>query len=262
MKMSAKIAACGLTLGLLAGCVTTDTATNNTDSFGKSSPPLATQVTLAERAAANRDYLTAATHYKKLYDKVPGDISYLLGTAKNLRYGGLADQSVKLLVDHEKAWGHDPDYLLERAKNQIALGNNDQAIDDLEKVMAIRPADWDVYMSMGIAHDHAGRFRQGQKAYAKALMYSPNNAFVLNNLAMSKAQTGRLSEAISIMEEAARRNRKSPQIRQNLAFLYGLNGEIDKAEKLAIMDLDRKRVENNLAFYAQVSNKLATKKVH
>ncbi|MCK4938925.1 MAG: tetratricopeptide repeat protein, partial [Rhodospirillaceae bacterium] len=91
--------------------------------------------------------------------------------------------------------------------------------------------------------------KMAEKSFSAALAVSPNNPVIMNNMAMSLAQAGRIKEAISMLEKAAVLNRASPHIRQNLALLYGISGDREKAKTLSSMDLDPKEVETNTSFY-------------
>jgi len=50
-------------------------------------------------------------------------------------------------------------------------------------------------------------------------------------------------------------DRKSVQIRQNLALFLGIEGKFADAEALAKMDMDYATVRNNLAIYYRLSGK-------
>ena len=77
------------------------------------------------------------------------------------------------------------------------------------------------------------------------------NGPVLNNMAFSAALNGKLDLAIKILEDAPLPVRRTPQVRQNLAFFYGIRGDMKKAGNLAVMDLDKEAVRNNLAVFSR-----------
>jgi len=51
------------------------------------------------------------------------------------------------------------------------------------------------------------------------------------------------------LEKAAGINRTNMHVRQNLALLYAINGDVDRARALASMDLGLSDLETNLSFY-------------
>ena len=79
-------------------------------------------------------------------------------------------------------------------------------------------------------------------------------------MALSAALGGRIELAISTLEGAPIAVRRTPQIRPNLAFFYGIKGNLKKAEALAKMDLDEKSVRNNLNIYSRFHNKSHNRK--
>ena len=72
---------------------------------------------------------------------------------------------------------------------------------------------------------------------SRALELSPNNVFVLNNRALSLAQTGRLDEAIAVLQRIVNGEHSFAQAKQNLALLYAIKGDLKTAERLAREDL-------------------------
>ncbi len=66
--------------------------------------------------------------------------------------------------------------------------------------------------------------------------------------------SGKLDLAIKILEEAPLPVRRNPQMRQNLAFFYGIRGDMKKAGNLAKMDLSQEAVRNNMAVLSRFRN--------
>ena len=102
---------------------------------------------------------------------------------------------------------------------------------------------------MGIAYDYVGRPVEAQASYDRALAQSPQNPAVLNNVALSRALAGDLEGGIAILEQQTKRPTAQAQVRQNLALLYALKGDLSKVERLASQDLPERIVKNNLAYF-------------
>ena len=60
------------------------------------------------------------------------------------------------------------------------------------------------------------------------------------------AQAGKLDEAISLLTDLVNSEYANPQVRQNLALLYGLKGDLAEAMSLANEDLPPETVAQNL----------------
>ncbi len=88
-----------------------------------------------------------------------------------------------------------------------------------------------------------------QDAYQQALILSPENPSILNNLALSLAISGRLPEGLAMLKDLVRRPGVSPQVRQNLALLHALTGNEAAAEELGKEDLSEEDVRQNLKYY-------------
>ena len=66
------------------------------------------------------------------------------------------------------------------------------------------------------------------------------------------AQSGKLDEAISLLSGLVNSEYTNPKLRQNLALLYGLKGEFEKASVLASEDLPPETVTENLATFQMI----------
>ena len=145
------------------------------------------------------DYEAAATHYRSLYERDPGDTEALLGVARNLRYLGSSGEATDVMETGLADHGQIPAFVLELAKSQITARRFDEARTALELAAKLLPDNWDVLSTMGIYHDYVGDFDAAQAAYGAALELSPDNVAVINNLALSLAQSGKLEDGIALL---------------------------------------------------------------
>lgn len=225
---------------------------------GKDSRDVAISEALAEAAdGAQRayDYNTAAKYYERLYKRNPDSVSTLAGLARNLRYAGSINQSIKVIRRGIIKHGESPMLLLELAKSQVAGTMFADARYTLQKTHKIAPDNWEIYAINGILLDREGQSEDAQTQYREALKFSPGNVAVLNNYALSFAQQGRLNKAISIMEKLALGENSTQQTRQNLALLYSIDGQTKKAERLVKEDLPPDIAAENLATYRTLRRK-------
>ena len=203
----------------------------------------------ASDAEKRNNFDAAVGYYSRLLQAKPYDRDITIGLARNLRYVGQSASAADVLLELSRRQPDDEEIMLERAKALIASGGHNQALALLGDVISMNRNNWQAFSARGIAYDSLKNYKMAEKSFLEALAISPDNPAVLNNLAMSLAQAGRIKKAIATLERAALINRGSPQIRQNLALLYGISGDKEKAKSLAVMDLDQKEVETNASFY-------------
>lgn len=203
----------------------------------------------AESAEANFDYKTAAGHYRALYQRHPDDLRIALKLMRTLRYAGSAQQAIEL-GDHLSAkHGPDATILTELGKAYLSADRVTIAIRYLDDARAKAPADWDVWSATGVAFDYQQRFDDARQAYETALSLAPNNPQILNNFGLSRAQAGDLALAVTLLASAADQPKATAQIRQNLALVAAINGDVATAERLARKDLPVEVVRSNVAYY-------------
>ena len=191
-------------------------------------------------------YKIAAMHYQRLTELDPENVQAALGFARNLRYVGSPKDAVLFLKAMLSKQEKGTVLQVELVKAQIASG----LLNDAEEVLAtldeLASTDWEFHALHGVLYDHLGRFEDAQNSYDDALEFSPKNVSVLNNLSISLAQAGKLNEAISLLKDLVNSEYANAQMRQNLALLYGLKGDLEEATSLANEDLPPETVAQNL----------------
>ena len=86
-----------------------------------------------------------------------------------------------------------------------------------------------------------------------------------NNLGLSLALGGKFDDAIKVLGDAAKSPNAGPRARQNLALVYGLSGDMDRAAKIGRLDLSEAQVRSNLKRYEALralSDKARARAVH
>jgi len=210
----------------------------------------------AEAAEAIGDYETATVHYRKLLTLRPDDGPVILSLSRNLRRTNTPIEAISILSIAKGTKEDAPEFVIELSKAEIAAGKSASALARLSILSTKHPNNWDLHATMGVAYDMVESYGQAWQAYLKALQLSSNNPAVVNNMALSAASAGRLENAISILEKSDVSVRNIPKIRQNLALLYGVRGDLDKAEALSRMDLEDKAVRNNMKIYSSLGGNI------
>ena len=174
-----------------------------------------------------------------------------MALARNFRYFGDSENAVQVLEQADLGDDAEPAFLIEYAKARIAAGKSRAVIESLKAAQEDYPENWEIYSLLGIAYDQIEEYGEARQAYEKAGMLSEDNPSILNNSAISLALSGDLDGAIEVLNSNPRLARNTPQIRQNLAFFYGIKGDIESAEALGRMDLDEETIQRNMLIYSQ-----------
>jgi len=111
------------------------------------------------------------------------------------------------------------------------------------------PDDWELLFALGIAYDLINDPENAERTYRAALEISPQNANIINNLSLSLALSGKIDDGIALLEDIVLSASSTPHIRQNLALLYAMKGDIAAARQLVEQDLSSDLVENNIKYY-------------
>ena len=202
----------------------------------------------AIEAENEKNYIAAVSHYRKLWGRQPSEKN-LIGLARNMRYIGMTKEAVSLVGKNLSNYINSAPLHIEYGKSQLAAGDAAKSIGPLVQAIKLAPENWHIYSTLGIVYDQLKAFRNARNAYEMALTLSPLNSKILNNMAISAASAGDISEAIRIADKAARLDRSNVQIRQNLALFNGIKGHYGEAEALSRMDLDEESVRHNLSIY-------------
>jgi Flp pilus assembly protein TadD len=239
----ARIAQICLAAALVAGCASEDAR--------KADAITETLTQAAVASEADGDYLGAANQYTTLIKRRPDSLEVTLGLARNLRYSGRAKEAARLLDDTQAKFADQTAFVFERGKAKLAAGDARIAIDLLTRARDLDGRNWEIHAALGVAYDLVESYDKAKAAYETARTLSKDDPVVLNNMAISVALSGKLDDAIRLLEGAPVAARHSPQIRQNLALFYGIKGDMEKAEGLAKMDLDEASVRNNMAVFSR-----------
>jgi Flp pilus assembly protein TadD/cell division protein FtsN len=245
-----------LTLALLASACSTNTtgvvpslATGEDQLSADKSP--ATMVRVGDATRAGGDPASAIGLYRRAHELAPQDpvpLTRLGATFVELHaFTEAAEAYAQAIVlapqDFETRRGFGA-LLLTLDKPELALTH-------LEAALAQRK-DSRLYNLIGVANDLIGRHDVAQQSYAEGLRLAPDNGPLHNNLGLSQALAGDFGAAAATLSSAAASPHATARTRQNLALVYGLSGENDKAAAVARTDLDEVSVKSNLAYYAML----------
>lgn len=251
MAAVATLSACGGGAPASGGAAGRGEPTAGSSTFQQSVDP--NLMTSARQAEATYDYESAATQYQALLQRHPGDRAYSIAYARNLRYSGKVEVAIAVLSEWLNKNPPDAKALMELGKAYLAADRLNLAEKMLRQSIEKDPNNWDSYSSLGVVQDYQGKHADAQALYLEALKVSPDHAVVLNNLALSRAQTGDLKGAIEALRKASDQPSAGPQVRQNLALMLALKGDLEGAERLTRKDLPTEVARKNMTYFRHLS---------
>lgn len=207
---------------------------------------------MAQRSADEGNLEGAAQLYRRSLALEPNNLPVTLGLADALYR---MDDFRSALETYRQALRLDPvndEAMRGTGKTLIALDRPKEAIEAYHKAAIRQPRDARIYNGLGVGMDMTGDHTAAQQKYRQALTLAPDDPNVQNNLALSLALSGQYTQSIEIFDRLVASPRVTARNRQNLALVYGLMGNEERAAYYARQDLDPAQVQRNLAYYAQL----------
>ena len=205
-------------------------------------------IRVAEMTRDGGDLTGAAGLYQKAHEIDPTDPKPLIQLGQTLAKMGSPAGAAQAYRAALQLDGTNAEALRGLAIAMLNTSDAEGAIAQYEKALDTGE-DYRLYNGIAVAYDMLGDHASAQTYYRTALQLSPGNLEVNNNLALSLALEGRYQEAIPLLEQAIADPMATARYRQNLAFIYGLAGERDRARQLAERDLDPATVERNMTYF-------------
>ena len=200
------------------------------------------------------DPIAAAAFWGTRYNTDQSDPTVAVRFSKALRKIGSNNEAVGIM---QKAADLHPDNAavsLEYGKVLVEGGRAFEAVRYLETAAAKAPTDWSALSAYGVALDQIGEHEAARTKYDRALAMAPGEVMLLNNKGLSY---GNLSMARVTLRQASASAGSNARIRQNLALVLALSGEMREAERLARSDLPPLVADNNIDVYRQLMNQPA-----
>jgi Flp pilus assembly protein TadD len=247
-----KFFAAMLALGLLGACAGTTGSGGTGSSLDK--PEISRSLLdAAAMAAAQGDLATASGYYRNVYLREPGNARAAVGLMQTLREQGDLEQARQIADAALLAKPNDATVVAEVGKVRLASGQLPNAVALLQRAVELDAADWKSRSALGVAYDRLGESAKAEETYRAALEISPNNPVVLNNLALSRVLANDLPGARDLLQRAVATSRSDVRVRQNLALLYALSGNMAQAEALTLQDLPPELARATLAYYRELA---------
>ncbi len=195
------------------------------------------------------DPVAAAAYWGSRYEKNPQDVDSAIAYSAALRKISSNEEAVKVMTRVANANPEHPGANLEAGKTLVEAGRAFEAVRFLEKATELAPQDWRTFSAYGVALDQIGEHKLARTKYDMALVFSPGAPMLLNNKGMSFALDGDLEQAKATLRAAATARGSDARIRQNLALVLAMKGEMREAERLARSDLPPQIADQNIDYF-------------
>lgn len=136
------------------------------------------------------------------------------------------------------------------ARAMIAINRPEVAADQLRALVDEAPTNMAALNALGVAQDLLGDHAAAEGTYRQALTVMPASEAARNNLALSLALQDRFKEALDLLRPLAEGPNSTRRSRQNLALVFGLQGDMAAAERVSRIDLGGEALASNLAYFA------------
>ena len=232
-----------LVAGLVAGCQ------NKGSTLGSDG-----LTTASTEQASDTPSFKKTEKLSKAWEKDQGNSKLGFAYAESLSQLDQVPAATKVLRTTADANPEDAAVQAAVGKKLLASGAAGDAIAVLERALVLNPTDWQSLSALGSAYDQKDQHSEARQKYEAALAIKPGEASIRNNLAMSLALQGKLTDAEQMLRELVSdgSNTANPRIRQNLALVVGLQGRFDEARDIAAKDLPPQEVEANLAYLQEM----------
>jgi Flp pilus assembly protein TadD len=208
-------------------------------------------------ATAGMDPIAAASYWGSRYNQNPRDVNAAVAYSAALRKIRSNDEAVKVVTRAANANPEHHGANLEAGRALVEAGRAFEAVRYLEKAEELSPQDWRTLSAFGVALDQIKEHKLARMKYDVALTFAPGSPLVLNNKGLSYALDGDLDAAKQTLRAAASARGADARVRQNLALVLALKGEMSEAERLARSDLPPQVADQNIDYYRALANQPA-----
>jgi Tfp pilus assembly protein PilF len=141
--------------------------------------------------------------------------------------------------------------VIDEAASRFAAGAFRQAIDPLEKILAVDPDNLDAALRLATAYSTLGQEKDAEAAFQRAAAIAPKSQDVRTYLALHYARTDHWRRALPLLEQVVTESPDRQTAVEALASLYGRAGQAAMADGRtadAIAAFERARVLHAASF--------------
>jgi Flp pilus assembly protein TadD len=231
----------------LAGHVASSASSSNTP-VPASTPDAELRLARASRAAG--DYLSAMNLYKSVLVNRPSDDAVRVELGDTMLQMGAIDDAITV---YQKVDAKGPEALgaqIGMGRVELSLHHPEKAIAHFDAALTMSQGNVKALIGRGVALDFMKRHAEAQASYREVLAKEPRHVAARVDLALSLALSGDKAQALDILTPIGRSPLTSARIRQDLALVYGMQGDLKRAEQISRLDLSESDTETNLRFFS------------
>ena len=116
------------------------------------------------------------------------------------------------------------DGLFARGRYELARGDNQAAVNNFQRALALRPDDVRAGNALAVAYASLGRLDDAIATFGRLLAREPRASHLHGNLGFALLKAGRLDEARASLDEARRLEPDNLKTLENLALLQEMRG--------------------------------------
>ena len=134
----------------------------------------------------------------------------------------------------------------------ISMGQPELAERQLEAALLADGRDYRTLNAYGVVLDMMGRHAEAQARYRQGIELAPSYLPLRSNFGLSLAISGLPQEAIAQLAPLAASRAADGRVRQNLAFAYAMNGDLENCLQVSRKDLDEQSAQRQLSYFMQL----------
>jgi Flp pilus assembly protein TadD len=191
-----------------------------------SNAPKSVDIATSSTGEASTAELQKATAYwGEEYSKNPRNTKAALSYAQNLKALGNKPQALTVLQSAYQIAPEDNDIASEYGRLALELGQVSTAGQLLARADNPAKPDWKIISARGTVLAKQGRYKEAIAFYERAQALAPEQASILNNLAMAHTMNGEAARGEQLLRQAKQIGSSDPKIEKNLALVMDLQGK-------------------------------------
>lgn len=214
---------------------------------------------IADSALSGGNTDLAGAIYERVLGAHPDSVRALLGLADVAYQSGDLNRAQVLYAQTAAQAPSQLGAQLGLARVALRQRRLDDAAVLYRKLLNAAPDNVLAVQGLGTVLDLQGLHEQAQVLYRQALRAHPDANGIRVDLGLSLILSNRARAGVNMLLDVAGLSDAPRQARQNLAFGYGILGNIDSAKKVLQFDLPASAVQDNLSVYQSVRARLATR---
>ena len=202
------------------------------------------------RAAGNFD--AAIPMYSRALQANPNGVEAKVGLGQSYLTLGLADEAAALFRDVLDRREGNQAARRGLAMAMISMGQAPLAEKQLEAAVQADPRDYRTLNAFGVVLDMQGRHAEAQARYRQGIEIAPDFVALRSNYGLSLAISGQPQEAVNQLVPLIGSRGSDGRVRQNLAFAYAMNGDLEASLQISRKDLDEVSAQRQLQYFMQL----------